>query len=112
MWLDIISRCSDIIFYTYTKQLDEDIINTLNNNYNNLNIIKSIIDNKYLNFGDDDYIKGVEKYLNANKQAYYICKWDNKQSGYYYVDLEGDDIKQYSYLNQSMNLDFQFISFN
>ena len=82
MWLDIISRCSDIMFYTYTKQLNEDTINTINNNYNNLNIIKSIIDNRYLNFGDNDYIKGVEKYLNAIKQPYYVCKWDNKQSGY------------------------------
>lgn len=81
-WLDIVSRCSDILFYTYTKQLNEVDIDTINNNYNNLNIIKSILDNGCINFGDDDYIQGVEKYLQASKQQYYICTWDNKQSGY------------------------------
>lgn len=82
MWLDIISRCDGISFYTYTKQLEPAEIDTINNNYNNLNIIKSIIDDKFLNYGDDEYINTVEKYLQAGKQEYCKCHWDNKQSGY------------------------------
>lgn len=80
LWLDIITRCNDIKFYTYTKQLTAKEIDELNKNYTNLNIIHSMIDDKFINYGDDNYIEGLEKYLQAKNIQYYVCDYGNENA--------------------------------
>lgn len=68
----------NINFYTYTKQLDNNTIDKINNTYNNFNIVKSLIDingKKFINFGNIDYINNVANQLKANNQAYKICDY-------------------------------------
>lgn len=78
LWLDIIQQNKDIQFYTYTKQLDNKTIDYYNNMYSNFNIVKSLIDDKYKNYGDLDYIYGLAKSLEANKKDYAICMYGIK----------------------------------
>lgn len=81
LWLDIIRFNKDIKFYTYTKQLDNKIIDELNNDFDNFNIVKSIVDDKYINFGDLEYLEDVSKVLEAKGEQYHICGYghsDNK----------------------------------
>jgi hypothetical protein len=75
LWLDIIQQNKDIQFYTYTKQLDNKTIDYYNNMYSNFNIVKSLIDDKYKNYGDLDYIYGLAKTLQASNQDYAICMY-------------------------------------
>lgn len=75
LWLDIIQQNKDIQFYTYTKQLDNKTIDYYNNMYSNFNIVKSLIDDKYKNYGDLDYIYGLAKTLQASNQEYAICMY-------------------------------------
>ena len=81
IWLDIIQRNKDIKFYTYTKQMDNKTVDYYNNMYNNFNIVKSLVDDKYINYGSLEYLEDLEKILQANKQEYTICGYghsDNK----------------------------------
>ena len=67
--------------YTYTKQLDNNTIDNINNTYTNLNIVKSFIsiDNKkYINFGDKEYIQSVSQKLDNKGITYHVCNYGNK----------------------------------
>lgn len=72
-WLDIININNDINFYTYTKQLDNDTIDLLNKQFKNFNIVKSLIDDKYINYGSLDYIEDLTTKLEAENKPYYVC---------------------------------------
>ena len=82
--LDIVNKCKKVKFYTYTKILNNSNIDYINNNYKNLNIIKSIIDvnnKKYINFGSIDYINDVKKELKNNNMSCYVCKYQDMEHG-------------------------------
>lgn len=73
--LELIDLNKDVYFYTYTKQLDEGVIDTLNKK-ENLNIVKSIIhmDNKNcINYGSMDYITRLSNKLTDKNQDNFIC---------------------------------------
>lgn len=81
IWLEIISQNKDIKFYTYTKVYSNDVIDKLNKEYDNFNIVKSLIDDKYINFGDIEYLEDLEKILQAEHKGYHVCGYghsDNK----------------------------------
>lgn len=81
-WLELINQNKDIKFYTYTKQLDNELIDTLNKQFDNFNIVRSLIDNK-INFGNLDYLEDLSKQLDAKGEEYHICGYgheDNKLS--------------------------------
>ena len=81
LWLDIVNQNKDINFYTYTKQLDNKMIDEINKAFDNFNIVKSLINDKYINYGDMDYLEDLSKTLDASNTEYYICGYvhgDNK----------------------------------
>lgn len=82
--LDIVNNCKKVKFYTYTKILNNSNIDYINNNYKNLNIIKSIIDinnKKFINFGNIDYINNVKQELKNNGMPCYVCNYQNMEHG-------------------------------
>ena len=75
-WVNNINDIYSI--YTYTKQLDDNIINDINSTYSNFNIVKSFIsiDNKkYINFGDKEYIKSLSQKLDDKGINYHVCDY-------------------------------------
>lgn len=81
LWIDIINQNKDINFYTYTKIYNNDFIDKINATFNNFNIVKSLIDDKFVNFGDLDYLEDLTKTLDAEDKQYHICGYgheDNK----------------------------------
>lgn len=83
LWLDIIQQNKDIQFYTYTKQIDNKTVDYYNSMYNNFNIVKSLINDKYKNYGDLDYIYGLAKTLRASNQDYAICMYGIEEGHQY-----------------------------
>lgn len=80
-WLYIAKNCNNCMFYTYTKQLNNDEINNINNNYHNFNIVKSLItiENKtYINYGNNEYIEYLKSLLDKHGMKYYVCDYSNK----------------------------------
>lgn len=70
-WQDIAEACPDTLFWTYTKY---DLAVNAFNDYDNINVVKSVIPGKGFNFGHCDYILAVYEYLkNAGKRVY-ICR--------------------------------------
>ena len=72
-WIDIINANKDINFYTYTKILTNQQIDLVNSLHNNFNIVKSMIDDKYINYGNLEYIEDLTTKLDADKKEYYVC---------------------------------------
>ena len=82
-WVDIINKNKDIEFYTYTKVLTSKQIDIINSLMPNFNIVKSLIDDKYINYGSIEYLEDVTKVLEAENKPYHICGYghgDNKLS--------------------------------
>ena len=79
-WLHIIKYNPDINFYTYTKMYNNDEIDRLNKKYKNFNIVKSIIEDKFINFGDAEYLKKVTTELTKQKLQYHVCDYGTKDS--------------------------------
>lgn len=76
--LDIVTENKNIKIYTYSKQLDNKIIDIINNKYENFNIIKSMpcVNNKYyLNYGNMEYLQDLKNKLQKDKQACFICSY-------------------------------------
>ena len=83
LWQEIIVNNEDIKFYTYTKIYNNEVIDKINKCYDNFNIVKSLVDDKYLNYGDLDYLESVLKVLEAKGEEYHVCGYghsDNKLS--------------------------------
>ena len=83
LWLEIINHNEDVKFYTYTKMYNNKVIDLYNSLYDNFNIVKSLINDKYINYGDIEYLEDVTKILDAEGQQYHICGYghsDNKLS--------------------------------
>lgn len=81
--LELIDSNKEIYFYTYTKQLDEKLIDDLNKR-NNLNIVKSIIHmgkKNCINYGSIDYITSLSNELIKQNKDSFICGYgiDNTQ---------------------------------
>lgn len=75
-WVNNINDIYSI--YAYTKQLDNNTIDNINNTYTNFNIIKSFIsiDNKkYINFGNKEYIKNLSQKLSNKGITYHVCDY-------------------------------------
>ena len=75
-WVENINDIYSI--YTYTKQLDNNIIDDINSTYSNLNIVKSFIsiDNKkYINYGSTEYIKDISQKLDNKGITYHVCDY-------------------------------------
>lgn len=79
-WLDIIKANPGIKFYTYTKMYSNDEIDKINRQYQNFNIVKSIIDDKFINFGDVEYLEKVTRELTKRNLQYYVCDYGTKDS--------------------------------
>ena len=80
LWIDIIKQNKDINFYTYTKVYDSNFIDKINATFNNFNIVKSLIDDKFINFGDLDYLEDVTKTLDAAGIEYHICGYNHSDN--------------------------------
>lgn len=81
LWVDIINKNKDINFYTYSKVLTNQQIDMINKLTPNFNIVKSLIGDTYINYGDLDYLEDLTKLLDANNEEYHICGYghdDNK----------------------------------
>ena len=80
-WLYIAELCKDscnISIYTYTKMLTNDKIDNINNNYNNFNIVKSLItvnNTTYINYGSMDYLNKLVEIFKKNNIRYFICDY-------------------------------------
>ena len=70
-WLRIVNEHKNILFWTYTKIKKYE---TLFDNCNNANIVKSIIDGVGFNFGHCDYIIKVYNMLKKAGKKVYICR--------------------------------------
>ena len=79
-WLHIIKYNPDINFYTYTKMYTNKQIDRLNKKYSNFNIIKSIIEDKYINYGDVEHLKKVATELTKKQIQYYVCDYGTKDA--------------------------------
>lgn len=80
--LALVNKNKNIAIYTYTKQLDNNTIDNINNAHKNFNIIKSMpcVNNKYyINYGNMEYLKDLEKKLKDDKQACFICSYGIKE---------------------------------
>lgn len=76
--LDLAINNPKIKFYTYTKQLGENTIDVINSNYNNFNIVKSLIDingKKFINYGDIQYINKVANELKKANKPVTVCAY-------------------------------------
>lgn len=71
MWRDVITKCKECAFWTYTKNKEaENAFSELPN----ANIVKSIISGFGFNFGKCSYILMVYKALKEAGKSVYICK--------------------------------------
>lgn len=80
--LQVIKLCKHVKFYTYTKILENKKIDYINKNYENFNIIKSVINinnQNFINFGEHDYINKLAEKLEENKKQYFICNYQNME---------------------------------
>lgn len=80
-WFILASENKDINFYAYTKAYSNEFIDKVNGSLSNFNIVKSLINDKYINFGDLDYLEDVTKILETEEKEYHICGYghsDNK----------------------------------
>lgn len=78
-WLQVILNNKACNFYTYSKILSNDEIDIINKIMSNFNIVKSLINGKFINFGNDDYLQKIKNILEKDKQNYYICKYGTKE---------------------------------
>ena len=71
MWKEIVSACTNTVFWTYTK-----VQNASNafDEFDNANIVKSLIPHYGFNFGHCDYILAVYKELKRQGKSVYICR--------------------------------------
>lgn len=71
MWIDIVTKCKNTSFWTYTKvEKAEKIFDS----FENANIVHSVIEHFGFNFGHCDYILAVYKYLKSLEIPVYICR--------------------------------------
>lgn len=80
LWLNIITMNYDIQFYTYTKVFDSEFIDKINKQYGNFNIVKSLIDDKYINYGSLEYLEDVTKVLEAEHKEYFVCTYGSEDN--------------------------------
>lgn len=80
-WIEIARNCPDTIFYTYTKWNHNNLEKL--SELRNFNLLKSILPDGDLNFGDENYIKIKHEkfgypicpsYGSSNKKTCYQCK--------------------------------------
>lgn len=70
-WKQIIAACPDCTFWTYTKnRAAESAFDGLDN----VNIVKSVIPGKGVNYGHCDYILACYEFLKAAGKQVYICR--------------------------------------
>lgn len=68
----------NVKIYTYTKQLDNKLIDYINKNTHNLNIVKSMIEingKQYINYGSKDYINQLANTLQDHGMKYHVCDY-------------------------------------
>lgn len=71
MWIEIVAACQDVHFWTYTKSpAAENIFD----NFDNANIVKSVIPHIGVNYGHCDYILAAYETLKAAGLPVYICR--------------------------------------
>lgn len=70
-WKDIISACPDTIFWSYTKNSDAENAFT---EYDNCNIVKSVLPGIGYNFGKCAYLIKAYNALKAAGKPVYICR--------------------------------------
>lgn len=72
---NMLLKLKNVRVYTYTKQLDNNIIDNINNKYVNLNVVKSLIGGRFINYGNSEYLQHVIQYCKNNNMPYYICNY-------------------------------------
>ena len=71
MWKRIAIECSDVIYWTYTKNA---ACQGMFDGLENANIVKSVIPGIGVNFGHCDYILACYEYLKNAGKTVYICR--------------------------------------
>ena len=80
--LTLVNKNKNISIYTYTKQLDNNTIDNINNTYKNFNIIKSMpcVNNQYfINYGSMNYLQDLKSKLEKDNQKCFICSYGIKE---------------------------------
>lgn len=71
LWCEIVGDCKNTRFWTYTKRVD---FESAFDNYDNANIVRSIIPGIGFNFGTCEYILNAYKELLNRGESVYICR--------------------------------------
>lgn len=71
MWKRIVAACPSTHFWTYTKNKAAE---NAFDDFENANIVKSVIPGKGFNFGHCDYILSVYEFLKLAGKRVYICR--------------------------------------
>lgn len=71
MWRDIVKACEACVFWTYTKNTEAE---NAFNDFDNINIVKSVIHGFGFNFGTCGYILKVYRALKEAGKSVYICR--------------------------------------
>lgn len=80
LWLELALNNKNINFYTYSKILCNDDINIINKVVNNFNIVKSLINDKYINYGNNEYIEKISNILKNQGEHVHVCDYGMKNS--------------------------------
>ena len=90
-WKDIIKECPDCTFWTYTKNKAAE---NAFKDFDNANIVKSLIPHIGVNYGHCDYILAVYKELKRQGKTVYICRCgiDKNQ---HCVNCKGCSVNEY-----------------
>lgn len=70
-WIEIVKRFPNVKFWTYTKVRE---FENAFNEFNNANIVKSVIPGSGFNFGRCDYIESIYNKLASENKTVHICK--------------------------------------
>lgn len=70
-WREIVKKCENTVFWTYTKNSDAE---TAFDDLTNINIVKSCVPGFGFNFGHCEYILKLYHALKAEEMPVYICR--------------------------------------
>ena len=80
LWLQIAMNNKSCNFYTYSKILTNSEIDIINKIMTNFNIVKSLINGKFINFGDNEYIEKLVNICKQEKEPCHVCDYGQKDS--------------------------------
>lgn len=76
LWEDITKSNKKVNFYSYSKVLTNFEIDEINAKHNNFNIVKSLLKDKYINYGKNDYLQTLK--LIMQDEPLHVCTYGVK----------------------------------